>query len=79
VLAARVDEGEFHCHISNPTHGCGKASDVIPKQWAEKEAGKTIENLTQPELVPNQASKSNIVRGALMIDTTTQRKICPKP
>jgi hypothetical protein len=36
-----------------------------PKQWAEKEAGKTIENRTQPELVPNQASKSNIVRGAL--------------
>jgi hypothetical protein len=35
-----------------------------PKQWAEKEAGKTIENRTQPELVPNQASKSNIVRGA---------------
>jgi hypothetical protein len=37
-----------------------------PKQWAEKEAGKTIENRTQPELVPNQASKSNIVRGARM-------------
>lgn len=37
-----------------------------PKQWAEKEAGKTIENRTKPELVPNQASKSNIVRGALM-------------
>lgn len=37
-----------------------------PKQWAEKEAGKTIENRTQTELVPNQASKSNIVRGALM-------------
>jgi hypothetical protein len=37
-----------------------------PKQWAEKEAGKTIENRTQPELVPNQASKSNIVRGALV-------------
>ena len=36
-----------------------------PKQWAEKEAGKTIENRTKPELVPNQASKSNIVRGAL--------------
>jgi hypothetical protein len=36
-----------------------------PKQWAEKEAGKRIENRTQPELVPNQASKSNIVRGAL--------------
>ena len=35
-----------------------------PKQWAEKEAGKTIENRTQTELVPNQASKSNIVRGA---------------
>ena len=35
-----------------------------PKQWAEKEAGKTIENRTKPELVPNQASKSNIVRGA---------------
>ena len=35
-----------------------------PKQWAKKEAGKTIENRTQPELVPNQASKSNIVRGA---------------
>ena len=62
---------------ANPTHGCGKASDVIPKQWAEKEAGKTIENLTQPELVPNQASKSTIVRGGLMNDTTTQRKICP--
>src|SRR5207253_9449578 len=31
----------------------------------KKEAGKTIENRTQPELVPNQASKSNIVRGAL--------------
>ena len=38
-----------------------------PKQWAEKEAGKTIENRTQPELVPNQASKSNIVRGAQLI------------
>jgi len=37
-----------------------------PKQWAEKEAGKTIENRTQTELVPNQASKSNIVRGALI-------------
>lgn len=37
-----------------------------PKQWAEKEAGKTIENRTKPELVPNQASKSNIVRGSLM-------------
>jgi hypothetical protein len=35
-----------------------------PKQWAKKEAGKTIENRTQPELVPNQASKSTIVRGA---------------
>jgi hypothetical protein len=35
-----------------------------PEQWAEKETGKTIENRTQPELVPNQASKSNIVRGA---------------
>ena len=35
----------------------------------KKEAGKTIENRTQPELVPNQASKSNIVRGALMFDT----------
>lgn len=34
----------------------------------KKEAGKTIENRTQPELVPNQASKSNIVRGALNID-----------
>jgi hypothetical protein len=32
----------------------------------KKEAGKTIENRTQPELVPNQASKSNIVRGAHM-------------
>ena len=32
----------------------------------KKEAGKTIENRTQPELVPNQASKSNIVRGALV-------------
>jgi hypothetical protein len=32
-----------------------------PKQWPEKQAGKTIENRTQPELVPNQASKSNIV------------------
>ena len=38
-----------------------------PKQWAEKEAGKTIENRTKPELVPNQASKSNIVRGALKL------------
>jgi hypothetical protein len=38
-----------------------------PKQWAEKEAGKTIENRTQTELVPNQASKSNIVRGALKL------------
>ena len=41
-----------------------------PKQWAEKEAGKTIENRTQTELVPNQASKSNIVRGALLIAFT---------
>jgi hypothetical protein len=32
-----------------------------------KEARKTIESRTQPELVPNQASKSNIVRGALEI------------
>jgi hypothetical protein len=30
----------------------------------KKQAGKTIENRTQPELVPNPASKSNIVRGA---------------
>jgi hypothetical protein len=36
-----------------------------PKQSAEKEAGKTIEIRTKPELVSNQASKSNIVRGAL--------------
>ena len=38
-----------------------------PKQRAEKgsrEDGKSIENRTQPELVPNQASKSTIVRGA---------------
>ena len=35
----------------------------------KKEAGKTIENRTQPELVPNQASKSNIVRGALKISS----------
>jgi hypothetical protein len=35
-----------------------------PKQWAEKEAGRTIENRTKPELVHNQTSKSNIVRGA---------------
>ena len=38
-----------------------------PKQWAEKEAGRTIENRTKPELVHNQTSKSNIVRGALNI------------
>jgi hypothetical protein len=38
------------------------------KQWAEKEAGERIENRTEPELVPNQASKSNIVRGALLSD-----------
>jgi hypothetical protein len=41
-----------------------------PEQWAEKETGKTIENRTQPELVPNQASKSNIVRGARMSTAT---------
>ncbi|MGA8422206.1 MAG: transposase, partial [Pseudolabrys sp.] len=35
-----------------------------PKQ-RKKQGGKTIENRTQPEFVPNQASKSNIVRGAL--------------
>jgi len=44
-----------------------------PKQWAEKEAGKTIENRTQTELVPNQASKSNIVRGALILFSLSQR------
>jgi hypothetical protein len=44
-----------------------------PTQWAEKEAGKTIENRTQPELVPNQASKSNIVRGAFKIDRALSR------
>jgi hypothetical protein len=40
-----------------------------PKQRAEKEAVKTanqIENRSRPELMPNQASKSTIVRGALM-------------
>src|SRR5262245_10619760 len=40
-----------------------------PKQWAKKEAVKTanqIESRTQPELVLNQASKSTIVRGALI-------------
>jgi hypothetical protein len=45
-----------------------------PKQWAKKEAVKTanqIENRTQPELVPNQASKSTIVRGA-HIEAATQ-------
>jgi hypothetical protein len=38
------------------------------KQWAEKESredGKSIENRTNLNLVPNQASKSNIVPGAL--------------
>jgi hypothetical protein len=49
-----------------------------PKQWPEKASREDNRNRTQPELVPNQASKSNIVRGALMIDTTTQRKICPQ-
>jgi len=29
-----------------------------PKQWAEKEARKTIENSTQAELVPNQAHRT---------------------
>jgi hypothetical protein len=48
-----------------------------PKQWAEKEAGKTIENRTKPELVPNQASKSNIVRGALK--TLKRSFAAPKP
>ena len=46
-----------------------------PKQWAEKEAGKTIENRTKPELVPNQASKSNIVRGAPMLISKSE---CPR-
>ena len=41
-------------------------SSAVFQPPAEKEAGKTIENRTKPELVPNQASKSNIVRGALM-------------
>jgi hypothetical protein len=50
-----------------------------PKQWPEKASREDNRNRTQPELVPNQASsKSTIVRGALMIDTTTQRKICPQ-
>ena len=43
-----------------------------PKQWPEKasrEDNRKIENRTQPELVPNQASKSNIVRGALKAET----------
>ena len=47
-----------------------------PKQWAEKEAGKTIENRTKPELVPNQASKSNIVRGALMRKGHLEQATC---
>jgi helicase-like protein len=38
-----------------------------------KEAGKTIENRTQPEPVPNQASKSNIVRGAPVLEYFTCR------
>ena len=36
-----------------------------PKQWPEKASREDNRNRTQPELVPNQASKSNIVRGAL--------------
>jgi hypothetical protein len=41
-------------------------------QWAEKgsrDDGKSIKNRTQLELVPNEASKSNIVRGALEAGT----------
>ena len=36
------------------------------KEKGSREDDKSIENRTQPELVPNQASKSNIVRGSLM-------------
>ena len=43
------------------------SAEFQPKQWAEQEARKTIESRTQPELVPNQASKSTIVRGAHMV------------
>jgi hypothetical protein len=38
-----------------------------PKQWPEKASREDNRNRTQPELVPNQASKSNIVRSALDI------------
>jgi hypothetical protein len=49
----------------------GKIEEELKKQWAQKEAGKNRK--------PAQSGvKSNVVRGALMIDTTTQRKICPQ-
>jgi hypothetical protein len=41
-------------------HVCSVPTEAVGK----KDAGKTIENRTQPKLVPNQASKSNIVRGS---------------
>ena len=36
------------------------SAEFQPKQWAEKEARKTIESRTQPELVPNQASNRTL-------------------
>jgi hypothetical protein len=36
-----------------------------PKRWAEKGSREDNRKQDPPELVPNQASKSNIVRGAL--------------
>ena len=36
------------------------------RKKGSREDGKSIENRTQPELGPNRASKSTIVRGALI-------------
>jgi hypothetical protein len=75
VLSARGDPLEAIDHLvrgrafapqSSRHEDGGVVCSVSTEAVGGKEAGKTIENRTQPELVPNQTSKSTIVRGALM-------------
>jgi hypothetical protein len=49
-----------------------------PKQWPEKASREDNRKQDPTRTCAQSGVKSNVVRGALMIDTTTQRKICPQ-
>ena len=66
------------CARTSPRHEDVKSSAVFqPKQWAEQEAGRQSKTGPNPNLCPIRRQIERCSR-CLMIDTTTQRNICPQ-